>query len=136
MKFGVLAVFSLLSVALAASSSGKQELGEHPIAKIIAMLEKLKVQAREEGEKEAVLYQKFEYWCKNTKKELSSAIKEEKAKIATLEDKLAEKTKLKEAMEKDIAELEKSAAAGAKADKIREDSKAAYEEADKDFKAT
>merc|ERR1719408_189570 len=120
MKFSLLAAVFLLSASLAASSTSKQELGdEHPISKIIALLEKLKVQAREEGEKEAVLYQKFEYWCKNTKKELSGAIKEEKAKIAVLEDKLAEKTKLKEAMEKEIAmlekELEESEVAGAKA---------------------
>merc|ERR1719271_2026922 len=99
--------------------------GEHPMAKIISMLKELQVKAREEGEQEAVLYQKFQYWCKNSIKELKGAIKEEKAKIEVLEDEIESKTKLKEQLEKEIAEitkeLEESEAAGAKADKIRED---------------
>jgi hypothetical protein len=61
--------------------------GEHPIAKVISMLEDLKVKAREQGEEEAVNYQKFEYWCKNTIKELTTAIANDKDTIETLERK-------------------------------------------------
>merc|ERR1719409_201893 len=104
------------------------------------MLKELQVTAREEGEKEAALFQKFEYWCKNTKKELSGAIKAEKARIEILEDEIEAKTKLKETLEKEIAELEKeleeSEAAGAKAEKIREDEEGEYKAAEEDFKAT
>merc|ERR1719160_2351674 len=136
MKAALLAALVCLHAARAAGDAE----GEHPMAKIISMLKELQVKAREEGEAEAVLFQKFEYWCKNSKKELSGAIKEEKAKIEVLEDEIESKTKLKEQLEKEIAQLEKeleeSEAAGAKADKIREDEKAEYEEAESDFKDT
>merc|ERR1719428_603925 len=131
----IAALFAVNAVTVEGSAEG-----EHPMAKIIAMLKELQVKAREEGEAEAVLFQKFTYWCKNSKKELSGAIKAEKAKIEILEDEIESKTKLKETLEKEIAELEKeleeSEAAGAKADKIRDDTKAEYEQAESDFKDT
>merc|ERR1719456_1689723 len=140
MKIPMKAVLIAVLFALNAVSAAGSAESEHPMAKIISMLKELQVKAREEGEAEAVLFQKFTYWCKNSKKELSGAIKAEKAKIEILEDELESKTKLKETLEKEIAQLEKeleeSEAAGAKADKIREDEKGAYEEAESDFKDT
>merc|ERR1719456_668818 len=140
MKIPMKAVLIAVLFALNAVSAAGSAESEHPMAKIISMLKELQVKAREEGEAEAVLYQKFQYWCKNTKKELSGAIKAEKAKIEILEDEIESKTKLKETLEKEIAQLEKeleeSEAAGAKADKIRDDMKAAYDEAESDFTDT
>merc|ERR1719456_1072694 len=140
MKIPMKAVLIAVLFALNAVSAAGSAESEHPMAKIISMLKELQVKAREEGEAEAVLFQKFTYWCKNSKKELSGAIKAEKAKIEILEDEIESKTKLKETLEKEIAQLEKeleeSEAAGAKADKIREDEKGEYEEAESDFKDT
>jgi len=114
--------------------------GDHPIGKVIAMLEDLKVKARTEGEAEAVSYQKFEYWCKNSLKELNTAIATGKENIATLEDQIESKQKLIAQMTEDIAALEKqladSAAAAAKAKEIREEENKNYEDADKDFTST
>jgi hypothetical protein len=113
---------------------------EHPIAKVIAMLEDLKVKAREEGEAEAVSYQKFEYWCKNSLKELNTAIEKEKSLIETLEDEIEAKTKLIAKLEIEIKDLAKqladSEAAGVKAKEIRDEENKAYTEADKDFDST
>jgi len=114
--------------------------GEHPIGKVIAMIEDLKVKAQQEGEAEAVSYTKFEYWCKNSLKELSTAITADKEKIETLEDQIEAKTKLIEQMKIEIAELEKqlaaSEAAAKKAKDIREETEADYTAANEDFDKT
>merc|ERR1719321_1649530 len=83
----------------------KMELnnGEHPIAKVIALLEELKVEARTKGEEEAASYQKFEYWCKNSLKTLNTAIAKGKEDIETLEDTIESKKKLIAQMETEIA---------------------------------
>merc|ERR1719161_1599064 len=124
-------------LSLKASASATKE---HPIGKIISMIEELKVKSQTLQEEEAAAYQKFEYWCKTTMKELNTAITKGKEKVEVLEDTIESKTKeiekLKvdiEALEKEIGEIE---AASAKAKKIREDEETAYTEADSDFKET
>jgi len=141
---GLLALGQVSVLALSPKAALlKMELrtkGEHPIAKVIAMLEDLKVKAREEGEAEAVSYQKFEYWCKNSLKQLNTAIEKEKALIVTLEDEIDSKTKLITKLTEDIKVLEKqlsdSEAAGAKAKEIRDEENTEYEAAAKDFDST
>jgi len=116
------------------------ETKEHPIAKIVNMLKELQVKAREQGDVEAVAYQKFQYWCKNTIKELTGVIEKEKATIETLEDKIESKKKLIKTLEDDIElltkELEDYEEAASKAKKIREETLSDYEEADKDADST
>merc|ERR1719160_196086 len=113
---------------------------EHPIAKIINMLEEEKVKAREQGEKEAVLYQKYQYFVKNTVKELETAIDKEKKTIETLEDQIESKEKLIETLEKDIKDLEKQLEENEKASKeaknMRKEENKEFKEADKDFDST
>jgi len=117
-----------------------EESKEHPIAKVVKMLEDLKVEAQEKGEAEAVAYQKFEYWCKNTIKELSTAITKDKETIETLEDKIESNKKLIAKLEEDIAELTKfladSEAAAEKAKEIRDEENEVYKKADEDFTST
>merc|ERR1719428_2293977 len=55
---------------------------EHPIGGVISLLQKLMIQAKEEGATEASTFQKFEYWCKTSTKKLKKAIKKEKTNIA------------------------------------------------------
>merc|ERR1719217_901332 len=147
MQFSMVACLLALGQVSALALSPKAALlkmelktREHPIEKVIGMLEDLKVKAREEGEAEAVSYQKFEYWCKNSMKELNTAIEKEKALIENLEDEIEGKTKLIEKLTVEIEALAKqladSEAAGAKAKKIREEENEKYTEADADYDST
>jgi hypothetical protein len=104
------------------------------------MIEELKVKAMTQGEEEAASYQKFEYWCKTTMKELTTAITKGKEAAEVLEDTIEAKMKEIEKFEVDIEaltkQLEEIEAAAAKAKKIREEQETAYKEADSDFKET
>merc|ERR1719335_998807 len=104
------------------------------------MLEELKVKAMTLAEEEAASYQKFEYWCKTTTKELTTEITKGKETIEVLEDTIEAKTKEIEKLKADIELLEKqieeNGAASAKADKIRAEEEETYKQADADFDET
>jgi DNA repair exonuclease SbcCD ATPase subunit len=131
--------FALISLAILAGASASATK-EHPIGKIIGMIEELMVKAQTQAEEEAAANQKFEYWCKTTTKELTTAITKGKEQVEVLEDTIAGLKKQIEKLEVDIAALEKQIgeieAAAAKAEKIREDEEKTYTEADADFKET
>ena len=91
--------------ALLASGNAGQS-GTHPIEKIINLLKGLEEQAIEEGKSEALSFQKFEYWCKNSKKTLNKAIAEEKDNIDSLESKISAKTEESKNLGEQIAKLE------------------------------
>jgi len=94
----------VFAALLASGEAGKS--GEHPIEKIINLLKGLESQAVEEGKSEALSFQKFEYWCKNSKKTLTKAIAEEKDNIDSLESKIAAKTEESKGLGENIAKLE------------------------------
>jgi len=79
---------------------------EHPIEKIINLLTGLATKAENEGKTEAVSYNKFAYWCKNSIKTLKTAIVEENDTIDALSFKIDAKNKEKSALEKQIQKLE------------------------------
>merc|ERR1719478_1615926 len=101
MKSAVLLLLCSLAGASAASA-GK----DHPVVKVIKMLEDLKAKSIAEGKEEAVAYGKFTYWCSTTKAELNDAIAEEKETIDELEDTIAGKKKQQESLETQIGKLE------------------------------
>jgi len=94
----------VFAALLASGQAGKS--GEHPIEKIINLLKGLEEQSVEEGKAEALSFQKFEYWCKNSKKTLNKAIAEEKDNIDSLESKIAAKTEESKGLGEQIAKLE------------------------------
>lgn len=94
----------VFAALLTSANAGKS--GEHPIEKIINLLKGLEEQAIEEGKSEALSFQKFEYWCKNSKKTLNKAIAEEKDNIDSLESKIAAKTEESKNLGEQIAKLE------------------------------
>jgi len=94
---------ALSALLLSYESTATQE---HPIGKVIDLLDELMTQAEEEGKAEALDFQKMEYWCKNSVKTVKKAIKKEKSDIATLEDKIDAKQKEKETLEEQIEDLE------------------------------
>jgi DNA repair exonuclease SbcCD ATPase subunit len=113
---------------------------EHPIEKIIALLNGLATKAENEGKEEAVAYTKFEYWCKNSIKTLKKAIAEENDTIDALNSKIDAKTKEKEALEKQITKLEEELGkldlAAGKALSQRTKTNALYQESNSDLKLT
>jgi len=135
MKSMALRLASLASVC-AFSLAAK----EHPIGKIITLLDELAAKAEAEGKSEALAFQRFEYWCKDSTKELSGAISEEKQTIDSLESKIDAKTKEKKGLEDQISKLESELVddniRGKEADANRAKENDLYEEADADFEST
>merc|ERR1719399_2201934 len=114
--------------------------GEHPIAGVISLLQKLEIQSKEEGAAEAASFQKFTYWCKTSEKTLTKAIKTEKKDIAALTDKIDGLTADISSLGEDIAALEadikKMETAADKAKTVRDDEKTLYDEEQKNFEDT
>jgi len=113
---------------------------EHPIGKVINMLEELKEKAKVQGEEEEANYQKFKNWCDNSKTELGNQISKEKDEIEELKQSVSAKEELIAGLEADIEfltkQLEEQTVSGDEAKKIRDEQNKAYEEADKDFDTT
>jgi len=78
---------------------------EHPIEKIVTLLQGLATKSESEGKDEAVAYTKFEYWCKNSIKSLKAAIDEENETIEVLSSKIDSKTKEEAALTEQISAL-------------------------------
>jgi len=118
----------MLAVALAAVSLCMASAKDHPVVKVIGMLEDLAAKAKSQGQDEEVAFDKFSYWCKTSISELKDAIEEEKATIDQLESKIESLKKEKKSLEDAIDELK---------DKIKEldaDAKAAKDAFDKKMK--
>jgi len=115
-------------------------VGEHPIAGVISLLQKLMIQSKEEGAAEAASFQKFTYWCKTSEKTLSKAIKTEKKDIAALTDKIDGLTADIASLSSDIAtlkaDIEEMETAAGKAKTLRGDEKTLYDEEQKNFEDT
>jgi hypothetical protein len=97
------AMKSILAVVLATvvgKCSGAALGDGHPMEKVIKMLKGLSAKAEMEGKQEALLYEKFEYWCKNSLKTLGTAIDEETETIEMLEDKIKAKKRSKQIIER------------------------------------
>eukprot|EP00929_Paragymnodinium_shiwhaense_P007315 TRINITY_DN111236_c0_g1_i1.p1 TRINITY_DN111236_c0_g1~~TRINITY_DN111236_c0_g1_i1.p1 ORF type:complete len:725 (+),score=296.09 TRINITY_DN111236_c0_g1_i1:89-2263(+) len=113
---------------------------EHPVEKVIGLLQGLIEQVKTEYEAEETLFAEFSTWCKTSINTLDKSIAEGKDNIASLEAEVASKTKAEEVLTTDIKlldeEIIKYEAAGAEADKVREDAAKLYEQADADFEST
>lgn len=112
----------------------------HPIEDVIGMLKDLATKAEEEGKEEALAFQKFEYWCKNSVKELNKAIADENDNIDALSSKIEAKTKESKALKKQIDgltdQLGKLEASAKKARDQRKDENDLYEKARDDTQDT
>lgn len=112
----------------------------HPIEKVIEMLKGLITQVDEESKAEALTYEKFEYWCKNSDKELSEAIAEGKSTIDELSSKIAGLKETEKVLTEEIEllkqELEKLDEEALEAKNIRKAESDLYAEADTDYKST
>jgi DNA repair exonuclease SbcCD ATPase subunit len=113
---------------------------DHPMVKVIAMLEDLKAKSIAEGKEEAVAYEKFTYWCSTSIAEVKDAIADEKSTIDELSDAIDGKKKEIESLKEMITTLEEQLGkldASAKAAKDdRADEAKLYEKTNKDLEAT
>merc|ERR1719498_1250743 len=80
---------------------------DHPIAGVIALLEKLEVETKQEAAAEAESFQKFQYWCKRSTRMLTRAMKKEKKAIDELTVKISGLEADIMTLGEDIAALEK-----------------------------
>jgi len=113
---------------------------DHPIEGVISLLQRLEVQAKEEGAAEAASFQKFTYWCKSSTKELSNAISKEKKTIASLSDKIdgleADILTLGEDITKLGDEIKEMTTAAEKAKEVRDNENSLYKDEQKNFDDT
>jgi hypothetical protein len=120
----MLALLTLLAAPAVATRS------DHPAVKIIAMIEKLQQQVKEEGAEDTHVYGKFTYWCDETIKEKNKLIKESKEIIdvstSTIEALEADIETLKMEIKALTAEIEEMEEARTNATKIREAELAVY----------
>jgi hypothetical protein len=123
-------------VCASAGAAGK----DHPVVKVIKLLEGLKADAISQGKTEAVAYEKFTYWCSTSKAELNDAIADEKETIDELKDTIAGKTKQQASLEKQVEDLEDQLkeleASALSAKKDRKAEAALYDKANKDLAST
>ena len=127
MKFSA-ALLLLAAPALVAGLRAE----DHPIGGVIKTLQKFAAEAEDEAKSEALTYEKFTYWCKNSQKSLGASIAEEKSDISSLSDTISSKQKEKEVLTEELKELAEEltqqAAAGKQAADSRADAKAIYDE--------
>lgn len=121
---------SLLCLALLGGCAASRE---HPMEKVIGMLEDLSAKAVAEGKEEEHTFGKFSYWCKTSVAMVEKAIAEEKETIESLESTIEAKTKEIHTLQGQIAALEEEIAhietSLAKLDKDREEAHDVYKKA-------
>jgi len=114
--------------------------GDHPAVKIIALLQKLQAQVKEEGEAEANAYNKFTYWCSEVIKENEGIVKKSSEEISVAESSIKALTEDISALTTEIEQLEaeitKDTASKASADSIRTDGNTLYGTNKGDLEAT
>lgn len=113
---------------------------DHPIGKVIALLQDLQDKVKSEGQAEEVSFEKFVYWCKTSSAELAAAIQEERDTIDSLGSTIEGKTKEIEILKDDIGKLQDEIKDLQAADKeaVADDKarNALYKEKEKDLKST
>jgi hypothetical protein len=130
-----------LLVALAhASLVTQQARGDHPAVKIIALLQKLQAQVKDEGEEETHLYGKFTYWCSETIKEKTASVKEYEETMSVSSSTIESLTEDIAALEAEIkaltTEIGKDSATKTKMQNERDDSNDLYIENKQDLEGT
>merc|ERR1719271_309747 len=132
-------VFAIVFVSLLCASNAGS-VGNHPIEKVINLIEGLKEKSIQEGKDEAVAFTKFQYWCKTSTDTLNDAIAEEKETIEELTDKISGLTKKKETLENEIDdladELKDLDNTATEAKKDRKNDANLYDQANKDLAST
>merc|ERR1719375_2932326 len=99
--------YTLMALVAIATLNMAPAAADHPIAGVIALLEKLEVETKQEAAVEAESFQKFQYWCKRSTRMLTRAMKKEKKLIGEMNDKISGLSADMMTLGEDIAALEK-----------------------------
>ena len=130
MKFAIF--FLVLGFASAAQD-------DHPIQKVVNLLEKLQAQVKTEGEEEGYSYAKYSKYCADVDKDKTAAIAKHNELIAIAKADIESYTKEAANLGLDIAELEKQIneadAALLNAKNVRGETNDAFVEAQTDYKS-
>lgn len=78
---------------LAAVATGSQLSREHPVERVISLLQDLSAKVETEGKAEELTYAQFETWCSDSRRTLEQAVSKEKQSIDALQSKVEGKTK-------------------------------------------
>jgi len=131
---------SSIAFVLLAASASQAAAADHPVGKVITLMQNLMEKVKGEGQAEEVSYAKFTYWCQTSSSELADAISEEKDTIETLGSTIEAKTKEIELYTEDIGKLENEIkelqVSGASATKDDTERNKLYLEKEKDLKST
>jgi len=141
MKLNMACILALaLLTAPTAAIRTRRVVEGHPIEKVIDMLKGLIVEVDTEAKAEALTYEKFEYWCKNSVKELDAAIAAGKETIDELTSKISSLKETEKVLTAEIADLEEELDTlekeSEKAKEVRTAEAGLYDEADADYKST
>jgi len=127
-------------LGLAALWGAAEAASDHPVTKVVALLDGLKTKAIGEGQEEELTYAKFQSWCVNSLKEVDRAITEGQENIAALSDKIEglekEETLLGEQIKNLGDEILEHGVADGEAVKARAAAAALYTQADGDYTST
>jgi hypothetical protein len=110
---------------------------DHPVEKVIKLLQDLDAQAVKASQEEEYEYGKFHKWCKDSESTLSKAIEKGKEEIDSLKDKVSGLEKEEKSLVKAIDDLGtqilEHEASGTAAKEQRDEENKVYTEADKDL---
>lgn len=110
---------------------------DHPVEKVIKLLQDLDAQAVKASQEEEYEYGKFHKWCQDSESTLSKAIEKGKAEIDSLKDKVSGLEKEEKSLVKAIDDLGtqilEHEAGGTTAKEQRDEENKVYTEADKDL---
>jgi hypothetical protein len=113
---------------------------EHPATKVITLLQGLQETIKEEGQEETHLYGKFTYWCGETIKDKTAAVKEYEETMSVAKSTITALTEDIAALETELTglgeELEKDGASKATMQTERDDSNMLYMDNKADLEST
>eukprot|EP00933_Yihiella_yeosuensis_P053458 TRINITY_DN516_c1_g1_i1.p1 TRINITY_DN516_c1_g1~~TRINITY_DN516_c1_g1_i1.p1 ORF type:complete len:693 (+),score=266.54 TRINITY_DN516_c1_g1_i1:177-2255(+) len=128
--------FRFLALLVAGASAGKVNVDaskEHPIKRVIGLINALAEKAKAEGVAEADTYEQYTHWCGKTVEKLKPAIAKEKEMIASMDAKVDARKEEHLVLGREIDDLNEQLAHNEKA---AADAKAAREEANEVYKQT
>jgi len=129
------------AMGLTLSSQDAAELeGNHPVAKVVALLTDMQKQLESEAKEDADVYEKLACWCSTNDREKNAAIIEAEKQItsltAAIEEYTAKSAQLKAEIAELKAEVERNQQALAQAAKIRKEEADAFAAEEKEMLQT
>mmetsp|Transcript_119364 Transcript_119364/g.207213 ORF Transcript_119364/g.207213 Transcript_119364/m.207213 type:complete len:735 (+) Transcript_119364:22-2226(+) len=130
-----------IAVSTGSSVDGRGTVkDDHPIAKVITMLQGLSAKAKAEGAAEEISYTKFEYWCRTSKTMLTADIDKRAANIDMLKNSIDAKDGEIKTLGDEIDKLQDEITAHEKsissATTARSDANGLWDSADRDYTDT